>query len=97
MTQFTLQFVIAVTAPPLVGCVVWTISSHISDLDMFYQNINDACVFATNNAIPCCTFTMPRDKHKYLPAQIASLWRSSGGPPEIFPDGSPLDLQWQSP
>ena len=28
-----------------------SVLSHISDLDMFYHNIIDACVFATNNAI----------------------------------------------
>ena len=35
-----------------------SVSSHISDLDLFYQNIIDACVFATNDAIPCRTLSI---------------------------------------
>ena len=40
-----------------------TVSSHTSYLDMFYQNIIDARVFAINDAIPYRYFSMPQDKH----------------------------------
>ena len=45
-----------------------SVSSHITDLDCFYQNITDACVFATNDATPCRNLSKPRDKHiKHFP------------------------------
>ena len=50
-----------------------TVSSHTSDLDMFYHNIIDACVLATNDAIPYRSFSMPQDKHKHLPGWTPEL------------------------
>ena len=50
-----------------------TVSSHTSDLDMFYHNIIDACVFATKDAIPYRNFSRPQDKHKHLPGWTPEL------------------------
>ena len=50
-----------------------TVSSHTSDLDMFYQNIIDACVLATKDAIPYRSFSKPQDKHTHLPDWTTEL------------------------
>ena len=47
-----------------------SVSSRIT---LFYQNIIDACVFATNDAIPYRNLSMPRDKHKYSPGLTPEL------------------------
>ena len=44
-----------------------SVSSHISYMNLFYQNIIDACVFATNGAIPCRNLSRQTDKHKHFP------------------------------
>ena len=40
---------------------------------MFYQNIIDACVLATKDAIHYRNFSMPQDKHKHLPGWTPEL------------------------
>ena len=50
-----------------------SVSSHKFDLDLFYQNIIEACVFATNDAIPCRNLSRPRDKHKHFPGWTPEL------------------------
>ena len=50
-----------------------SVSSHITNLDLFYQNIIDACVFATNDAIPCRNLSRPRDKHNHFPGWTPEL------------------------
>ena len=50
-----------------------TVSSHTSDLDMFCQNIIDACVFTTKDAILYRNFSRPQDKHKHLPGLTPEL------------------------
>ena len=44
-----------------------TVSSHTSDLDMFYHNIIDSCVLATKDAMPYRSFSLPQNKHTHLP------------------------------
>ena len=53
--------------------VYCTVSSHTSELDMFYQNIIDACVLATKDAIPYRNLSMPQDKHTHLPGWTLEL------------------------
>ena len=50
-----------------------TVNSHTSDLDMFYQNILDACVLATKDAMPYPNFSMSQDKHTHLPGWSPEL------------------------
>ena len=50
-----------------------SVSSHITDLDFFGQNIIDLCVFATNDAIPCRNLSRPRDKHTHFPGWTPEL------------------------
>ena len=50
-----------------------SVSSHITDLDLFYKNVIDACVISTNEAIPCRTLSRPRDKHKHFPGWTPEL------------------------
>ena len=50
-----------------------TVSSHTSDLDMCYQNIIDACVLATKDAIPYRSFSKPQDKHTHLTGWTTEL------------------------
>ena len=40
---------------------------------MFYHNIIDACVFATNDAIPCRNLSRPRYKYKHFPGWTPEL------------------------
>ena len=50
-----------------------TVSSHTSDLEMFYHNIIDACVLATEDGIPYRNFSRPQDEHKHLPGWTPKL------------------------
>ena len=50
-----------------------SVSSHITDLDLFSHNVIDACVFATNDAIPCRNLSRPREKHKHFPGWTPEL------------------------
>ena len=40
LTQFAQQFVSAVTAPPLVGCVVWSLSYHSYPLYVLFNHLD---------------------------------------------------------
>ena len=40
---------------------------------MFYHNNIDACVFATNDVIPCRNLSRPQDNHTYLPGSKPEL------------------------
>ena len=50
-----------------------SVSCHITNLDLFYQNIIDTCIFSINDAIPCRNLSRARDKHKHFPGWTPEL------------------------